>query len=62
MTLTPAGTAVLKTARDRIQQLISDAEETIHSDDLEKTAQTLLRLQQTMRNRIAQQSTRTDSS
>ena len=62
VSLTPAGTAVLKTARDRIQQLISDAEDTVHSDDLEQTTQTLLQLQHTIRSRIAQQSTRTDSS
>ncbi len=62
VSLTPAGATVLQTARERIQQLISDAEDTIQSDDLEKTAQTLLQLQQIMRSRIAQQSTRTDSS
>lgn len=62
VSLTPTGTAVLKTARDRIQQLISEAESALSSDDLEQTTLTLTRLQQTIRARVQQELTRTDSS
>lgn len=62
VSLTPTGTAVLKTARDRIQQLISEAESALSSDDLEQTTRTLTRLQQTIRARVQQELTRTDSS
>lgn len=62
VSLTPTGTAVLKTARDRIQQLISEAESALSSDDLEQTTRTLTRLQHTIRARVQQELTRTDSS
>ena len=62
VSLTPTGTAVLKTARDRIQQMISDAESTCSSDDLEQTTRTLTRLQHSIRARVQQELTRTDSS
>jgi len=62
VSLTPTGTAVLKTARDRIQQLISEAESALSSDDLEQTTRTLTRLQHSIRARVQQELTRTDSS
>ena len=62
VSLTPTGTAVLKPARDRIQQLISEAESALSSDDLEQTTRTLTRLQHTIRARVQQELTRTDSS
>ena len=62
VTLTESGVIVLSNARARIEQLISDAESTLSSDDLERTTKTLMRLQQIIRTRTQQELTRTDSS
>lgn len=62
VTLTEAGVIVLRNARARIERLISDAESSLSSDDLAQTTKTLTRLQQTIRARIQQELTRTDSS